>query len=495
MAKYLIRGGKVPTERLEIDNYVNCNVMGSNSGNFMYLYGIIRTLTLDESVTFESTRYRYDFTDKEIERFNSEFDGFIIPLADAFRDSFMDELEGLTRLIKRLTIPSYVIGVGVKAGAEQKLADKNFGFEDKVKNFVDAVLKNSNSIGVRGETTGEFLEYLGYKESRDFTVIGCPSMYTFGNNIKIRDTVKSPDCKATYNLTYYSEAETIDYIERAAKEFKDIIFVPQLVSELKLLYWGTDYKHGDKDESKLNYPSNLKHPVYAEDRVRFFVNVNDWIDFMRTRDLAFGTRLHGNIPAVLAGTPSILVTKDIRMRELAKFHGLTSVDETELKDYKDIWEIIQTRDFHSPEAKQRANFENYLNFLHSNGFKTIYDEDIDRKDAPMDKLVEENGVHNEFKSAALCSKKEITTRMSKSIKFVKKQVKELKAENKALTAENTALAKGNKKYIEKYNKEHGNVLTADAELEHAKKILNCRTVRYAIKLRNAFLPADKKIKL
>lgn len=481
MAKYLIRGGRVPTERFEIENYVNCNLMGSNVGNFMYLYGIIRTLTLDENVTFESTRYRYDFTDREIERINSECDGFIIPLADAFRDSFMNELEGLTRLVKKLKIPSYVIGVGVKAGAEKKLENKHFGFEKQVRDFVKAVLKSSNSIGVRGETTGEFLEYLGFKEGKDFTVIGCPSMYTFGNNIKIRDTVKDPDCKAAYSLTYFSEPSTIDFMDAAVKEFNDIIYVPQMLSELKMLYWGTDYKHKDKNPAKKAYPSSIKHPVYAEDRVRFFVNVNDWIDFMRTRDLAFGTRLHGNIPAVLAGAPSILLTKDIRMRELARFHGLTSVDEKELSDYKDIWEIIESRDFHSPETKQRANFENYLKFLHSNGFKTIYDDDFDRADAPLDEMIEKNGVHNEFKSAALCSKHEISARMAKSISFVKKQRDDYKAESK--------------KRLDEISREYGQMQDLVKELERTKKILNCRSVKTAIKLRNAFCSDDKKIKL
>ncbi len=531
MAKYLIRGGKAPTEKLKIDEYVNINLMGSNSGNYMYLYGIIRTLTTDENVTFESTRYRYDFDDAEIDRINNECDGFIIPLADAFRENFMTELVGITNLVKKLKIPSYVIGVGVKAGAEEKLANKNFGFEKEAQSFVKAVLERSNNIGVRGETTGEFLEYLGFKEGQDFKVIGCPSMYTFGNNLKIRNTKKDEDSNIAYNLTYYSKPETIDFMDAAVAQFKSPVFVPQMLAELKTLYWGIDYK-STFENAKRNYPCNINSPVYAQDRVRFFVNVNEWIDFMKTRDLVFGTRLHGNIPAVIAGTPSILITKDIRMRELARFHGLTWIDESELYKFKDIWELIDSVDFHSPERKQQKNFENYLDFLHSNGFKTIYDDNRDRVDAPLDDMV--NGVHNEFKSAALCSKGEISSRMNNSIKFVKEQREEFKKENKKLKNESKKLkkkiddqqkaAEDTKKVNEKIKKDLESKLLAEQkrsakleksannlqqqledagrelhdkneQLSHLKNVVSCKCVKYPVAIRNAFVSKKKKIKL
>ncbi|MCD8095430.1 MAG: polysaccharide pyruvyl transferase family protein [Ruminococcus sp.] len=501
MAKYLIRGGKTPTEKFKIDNYVNTNLMGSNSGNYMYLYGIIRTLTTDENVTFESTRYRYDFDDAEIDRINNECDGFIIPLADAFRENFMAELVGITKLVNKLKIPSYVIGVGVKAGAEEKLANKSFGFEKKVQSFVKAVLKNSNNIGVRGETTGEFLEYLGFKEGQDFKVIGCPSMYTFGNNLKIRDTQKTADSNVAYNLTYYSKPETIDFMDTATAQFTSPIFVPQMLAELKTLYWGIDYKNAAKNNDKQNYPCNIKSPVYAQDRVRFFVNVNEWIDFMKTRDLVFGTRLHGNIPAVIAGTPSILITKDIRMRELARFHGLTWIDESKLYEFKDIWELIDSMNFHSPESKQRENFENYLDFLHSNGFKTIYDENKDRADAPLDDMIRENDVHNEFKSAALCSKREISKRMNNSIKFVKEQREALKDKNKNLKDENKKLKnevcelKKMTEEVEFLEKTKAELQESNKRVKYLENILNSRCVRYSLSLRNIFVGKDKKIEL
>ena len=129
MSRYLIRGGKVPYEKIPIQDYLTKNIMGSNVGNFMYLHGIVRTIMTDDTVSFESTNYRRIFSKTEIDRFNSEFDGFIIPLADAFRADFVSEMEDLTDFIKKLKIPVYIIGIGISSGAKQKLADKDFGFE------------------------------------------------------------------------------------------------------------------------------------------------------------------------------------------------------------------------------------------------------------------------------------------------------------------------------------------------------------------------------
>ncbi|WP_353853509.1 polysaccharide pyruvyl transferase family protein [Tetragenococcus halophilus] len=44
------------------------------------------------------------------------------------------------------------------------------------------------------------------------------------------------------------------------------------------------------------------------------MNAKSWIDFLKKPDLAVGSRLHGNITATIAGTPSLLIPKDARMR-------------------------------------------------------------------------------------------------------------------------------------------------------------------------------------
>ncbi|MBP3272266.1 MAG: polysaccharide pyruvyl transferase family protein [Ruminococcus sp.] len=504
MPRYLIRGGKLPYENIPTGDYLSRNLMGSNCGNFMYLHGIVRTLMTDSSVEFESTRYKYNYSADEMKRLNSRIDGFIIPLADAFRDGFINELKGLTRIVRELKCPSYVIGVGVAASAEQKFADGVFGFEQEAKDFCDAVLEKSGVIGVRGEDTGRFLEMLGYKEGEHFRVIGCPSLYTYGRELKIRDTVKTPESPAAFNMSHALVGR--DFIMREAKQFRDIFYIPQLVAELQTLYWGTDFvdylsgKDCDPDDEL--FPSSLRHPLYAENKVKFFVNVNEWVDFMKTRDIVFGTRLHGNITAVVAGAPSIIMAKDTRVRELSKFHGLTHVDVNDLPNYRDIWELIDSVDFHSPEKYHKKNFDNYIDFLHANGLKTIYDDDPDRKHAPLDDLIRENGVSNEIVSAVAVPKEVLVGRMLDGIDFLRARRKELNQRIansndtvkslRAEVAEKNAVIKERDKEISSLKDD---IDAADKENSRLKNIIGCRSVTMTIKARNVFLPKNKKIKL
>lgn len=47
-----------------------------------------------------------------------------------------------------------------------------------------------------------------------------------------------------------------------------------------------------------------------------FFNVEPWLGFLKTFDLNIGKRLHGNICAIQAGTPGILIPHDSRTKEL-----------------------------------------------------------------------------------------------------------------------------------------------------------------------------------
>lgn len=71
----------------------------------------------------------------------------------------MNELNELTSFVKKLKIPCYVIGVGLKESYEPDFSQPK-PQDEAVKKFVTAVLEKSNCIGVRGELTGKYLETL-----------------------------------------------------------------------------------------------------------------------------------------------------------------------------------------------------------------------------------------------------------------------------------------------------------------------------------------------
>lgn len=381
MKKILIRSGMSPLDIIEPEYIIARNLIGGNVGNLLYQYGVFRALTTDE---IELVPDNYKIDHNEADYINETYECYIIPLADAFRESFRSHLRRYTKLIKKLKIPVVVIGVGLRAPFEPKL-DEGFPFDDDVKNFVSAVLEKSSMIGVRGQITADYLTKLGFREGIDHIVIGCPSMYSFGSQIKIRDTIINKDSLISVNSSLLSQEKVLKFISKTMEEYPNHYFIPQWRKEMMLTYVGSP---PIRENSKY-YPADLSHPVYKNGRVKFFLNAPTWIEYMKKVDLSFGARLHGNIAATLAGTPSLIIPKDARMRELAEYHNLTSLWWKDIDESTRLEEVLQKVDFKSPEKVQKENFERFISFLEKNNLEHAYKENHAPDKIPLDKKLEQ----------------------------------------------------------------------------------------------------------
>lgn len=365
-----------PFDTFDVPHILLNNSIGGNVGNLVYQFSVFRTL-MTEGTTI--TPDYYDYHPMYADEINEKYDMYVIPLADAFRKQFVPSLRKYTKLIKKLKIPVVVIGVGLRAPFEPKL-DEGFPFDEDVKEFVKAVLEKSNIIGVRGEITAKYLSRLGFREGVDHEVIGCPSMYAFGRELKIRETNITKDSLVCVNSSRLSPKNVLNFIARSLEEFPNFYFIPQWLKELQLTYVG----YPPLSESKKNYPSKMSHPIYMNNRVLFPLNVVTWLDILRKADLTFGARLHGNIMSTLAGTPSLIIPKDARMRELAVYHQLTHVMAKEITDETRLSDLIEKVDFQSPTRRQAQNFDHFINFLNKNNVDHIYKEGPNPTKVPFD---------------------------------------------------------------------------------------------------------------
>lgn len=135
-----------------------------------------------------------------------------------------------------------------------------------------------------------------------------------------------------FNSSKLSPKHVLNFISKSMEEYPNHYFIPQWLKEMQLVYVGAPSLSGSSD----NYPTKMSDPVYMKNRVRFFLNFPTWLDFLKQADLSFGTRLHGNIVSTLAGTPSIIIQMDARMRELAEYHNLTRIPANELNEYTNL---------------------------------------------------------------------------------------------------------------------------------------------------------------
>lgn len=370
MKRILLRSAKSPFEVISPEVTVTQNRIATNIGNLVFSHAAHRLLSTPDTEVV-SNGHRFDPNDAD--RINEEFDVFVVPLANAFRPGYTKHLTQMVELVERLTIPVVVFGVGAQAGLDYDLSVMR-PLDDLVARFARAVLERSPSIGVRGELTERYLHSLGFRE---VDVIGCPSMFWDGDRIGVERKVAALDEHARISINVSPHLEVAPYfedspyagwmgrlLENHRRRYPNLTYIPQEVSALDLLLWGPEVEHLGRHHE---IPLYASHPMYREGRIRFFVDPTTWISFLAEQDFVFGTRIHGNIAAVLGGTPCFTIAHDSRTLELARYFELPHRKITELDPDIDARELYEQADFTAMISGHKARFETLVDFLTKHG--------------------------------------------------------------------------------------------------------------------------------
>lgn len=164
------------------------------------------------------------------------------------------------------------------------------------------------------------------------------------------------------------------FLTKAANRFEDCVYISQVIDDFYLLYLGKPIDRNKYKNIHKTYPDTLNSNVIKKGKETGFTNVPSWLEFLRTRDFSFGTRIHGSIAAVIAGIPTFIFAPDSRILELADYHNLRYMLAKDITDETDIFDIYEKTDFSLVKKGHKERFEHYLDFLRMNGLKTIYDD-------------------------------------------------------------------------------------------------------------------------
>ncbi|WP_162243160.1 MULTISPECIES: polysaccharide pyruvyl transferase family protein [unclassified Leifsonia] len=339
-------------------------------GNLLFTNSVFRAVNVRGATTVSDsllTELPGGQADEYIDRINNEFDLFVIPLANAFRPQYEASLKRLTTVIRRLKIPVVVTGVGVQA-LEVSEGGLSAGqqLDTSAREFMTAVLERSASVGVRGERTAAYLSALGFGQ-RNVEIIGCPSLYDQAVAAPMVKRVDAITETSPLAINITPSAPGIGgVVQHNVEKYRDLVYVPQEHHELGMLLWGDKIKHSDA-----RLPLHADHELYREDRIRFFVDPASWYEFMRGRDFAFGTRIHGTIAALAAGTPGVLISHDERTRELADYHRIPyhQADDSSVFDAAALYEGADFSEFNAFRAE---SFQRYTEFLEHNDVAHIF---------------------------------------------------------------------------------------------------------------------------
>ncbi|MCD8019810.1 MAG: polysaccharide pyruvyl transferase family protein [Clostridiales bacterium] len=406
MRKILMRSAMPSEGGGSISDILVNNYVGNNTGNLLYQESVARMI-MTEDTMITTTKIKKDYSEQEIEEINAQYEMFIIPLANAFRVSFISEIENLTHLIERLTIPCVVIGVGVQRPTD---TDRwNYPFDEPVQAFLKAVLKKSVLIGVRGEVTAEYLDRKGFVPEKDFTVIGCPSLHTFGDNLP-KPTLSELNFHSKVSVNFKAELpeEVYTFLRRQSARFRDYTFITQVIKEIKNLYVGYPYPENEIRRSQFpaDYPIHFTDQLMQEDKMVGFVDSTSWINYLSSRDFNFGSRIHGNIASILAGTPCYIITSDSRVKELADYHHIPHIVRNELQEQTTIYDLYEKADYGALQKGHAERFSLYLDFLDKNQVKRLTREQMNAAETPFDRQKQRQQPMGAIRSFSSCSLEE-----------------------------------------------------------------------------------------
>lgn len=373
-------------EERTISEVITRNLVGNNTGNLLFQNSIARIiLTEDTEITTINTTKK--FTDEQIEYFNSEYEMFVLPLANALRNTFVKQLEILTDLINKLKIPCVVIGMGIQRNLDATQWD--YMYDEPAKAFINAVLEKSSMLGLRGEITAEYLKHKGYIEGKHFSVIGCPSLYTYGDSLPIpKATNLTPQSNVTVNFKAMLPRELYTFIRAQAEQFDNYTFVSQVIQEIRTMYIGRPYPESEiRRGVPEDYPIHFSHELMMQDRMIGVLDDCTWIDYLSHSDFNFGSRIHGNIASILAGTPCYIFAGDQRVKELTEYHNIPHMEMTEITDKTNVFDLYEKTDYSCLMKGHKDRVSHYLDFLDENKVVHLDREVINQKgSAPFDKV-------------------------------------------------------------------------------------------------------------
>ncbi|MBQ1088199.1 polysaccharide pyruvyl transferase family protein [Streptomyces sp. B93] len=372
MKRILIQAGNDPFSVPTTESTLVRNSIRGNVGNLMYTNAAYKHLLAPgvNEITVDTTHFA-ELTVADAARINDECDVFVIPMANAFKKKFVRHLGILADVVNRLKVPVVVFGVGAQATLEydtEFLAPVNAA----VKRFIGAVLDHSASIGVRGEFTKDYLGELGFK---DVDVIGCPSVYFRGPDFQMENPagrqLPSDARIALSTALRLANAEHASAINAAIlKQHPDLTYFAQEGRDLQTLYWG------DTSVAAQRYtpmPDLSSHPLMRSADVCVPLEPHSWIDSLAEFDFALGTRIHGNIAALVAGTPAFVFAHDSRTLELSRYHHIPHRVLTDIPADVDVASLYAESDYSAFNKNYAEGFQRLLDFMSKNGLKNTYE--------------------------------------------------------------------------------------------------------------------------
>lgn len=333
---------------------------GKNFGNILIGNGVVSVL---DGYRFAS---RSDF--QAPEEVNEKCSHIIIPAANFLWKSF--DFGYMGDFLERCTIPITMVGLGAQTNDRSRISE----IHPNTLRMVKLISERSPSIGVRGYYTAEVLAANGILNTE---VLGCPSLYTKlappSATLKWQpEQINALSVNFSRRVAGHAfEKDRLQAIENSLLKIavaNQLTFVAQ--DELEELSLSNEAVDENSIQAIKKYFSTLPGDdvvKYFKDHTQYFCNVDDWSSYIKNKSGSIGSRLHGNLIALINGVPSLTIAHDSRTLEMCALTGVPHVHIKDIEADIDIGNYLMDRlssaDFLSFNKNMSALFKRYDKFL------------------------------------------------------------------------------------------------------------------------------------
>lgn len=309
---------------------------GANTGNLIFQYSASRLAGgHTEHVGFSGKGYG------DIDVFR-DLDYFVFPAANHLRTD--GDWTSLASYLALLRVPLVVLGLGAQAehGANPKATAAEVRAHAPAMSLVDVLREKAALITVRGRFSEAVCHELGLK---DVIRNGCPSQYInpdreLGRHIGARlAALRDGDASAQIAVTASAPNELKgwrrDVEARLVRWLSEDggLYIQQSCSTDLFDGLAGHLAQGRTPEHvhlyrALSEGGGTEASVAAAlaKTFRMFFDARNWFKAIEATDLAIGTRIHGNMAALAASRPGVLVLHDARVAELAEEMHVPRID-------------------------------------------------------------------------------------------------------------------------------------------------------------------------
>lgn len=342
------------------DDEDTLRALGANSGNLVFQYAC--TLMVDAPKThigMTETPYGDVAAVQATKK-------MIVPAANHLRAD--SDWTGLNNFLAGINKPLIVMGLGAqspKIGGASETLEVLRGNKGVVR-MIDILRERAEFVTVRGDYTKTICHEMGL---HDVHVLGCPSATInpdphLGRNMQAkleavrdggrdggRDSATPPRIAVTAAAPFeIREDPPKRDVERQLFKWvsqTDGLYVQQSggIDAMRATNgrWYEMARGARASITKVMAPDiePLDAWAYMAKGGRFYISARHWRDEMRDMDLCIGTRLHGNMAAIAAGTPGIIIAHDSRTGELGQTMHLPRLDLADAMAANSVQEALE----------------------------------------------------------------------------------------------------------------------------------------------------------